>query len=165
MSPMENCPTVFQVFYNLTPGYHQFKFFVDGEWRHDEHQPFVRGNYGVMNTIFLPRVSDMVPAFISTEMPGRANMDVDNDPFLHLEAVPSISQADIELSRHRISNFLSTHTGYELLPESGKIIALDVNLLVKQAFHILYEQGISVAPLRDSAMVSLLVFSVHWTSS
>ncbi|CAK9160823.1 unnamed protein product [Ilex paraguariensis] len=82
-------------------------------------------------------------------MPGRSNMDVDNDPILRQEAVPRISQADIELSRHRISVFLSTHTAYELLPDSGKVIALDVNLPVKQAFHILYEQGIPVAPLWD----------------
>ncbi|KAI5658796.1 hypothetical protein M9H77_27589 [Catharanthus roseus] len=150
MSPMEGCPTVFQVIYNLAPGYHQYKFFVDGEWRHDEHQPFVSGNYGVVNTIFLPREPEMIPAFFSPEMPGRSNMDVDNDPFLRLEAVPSISQADIELSRQRISGFLSTHTAYELLPESGKVTALDVNLPVKQAFHILYEQGISVAPLWDA---------------
>ncbi|KAL3516079.1 hypothetical protein ACH5RR_022981 [Cinchona calisaya] len=149
MSPMEGCPTVFQVIYNLTPGYHQYKFFVDGEWQYDEHQPFVTANYGVVNTIFLPGESDMVPALFSPQMPGGASMDVDNDPFLRLEAVPSISKADIELCRHRISMFLSIHTAYELLPESGKVIALDVNLPVKQAFHILYEQGISVAPLWD----------------
>ncbi|MCD7446611.1 AMP-activated serine/threonine-protein kinase regulatory subunit, partial [Datura stramonium] len=130
MSPMEGCPTVFQVVCNLTPGYHQYKFFVDGEWRHDERQPVVSGNYGVVNTIFLPRESDAIP---------ESNMDVDND-FLRLDAVPQISQAEIELSRQRISAFLSTHTAYELLPESGKVIALDVNLPVKQAFHILYEQ-------------------------
>ncbi|XP_057513706.1 sucrose nonfermenting 4-like protein [Actinidia eriantha] len=149
MSPMEGCPTVFQVIHSLIPGYHQFKFFVDGEWRHDEHQPFVTGNYGVVNTVFLPREADAIHAIYSPETPGRSNMDVDNDLFLRLEAIPRISEADIEISRNRISAFLSTHTAYELLPESGKVIALDVNLPVKQAFHILYEQGIPVAPLWD----------------
>ncbi|KAK2976046.1 hypothetical protein RJ640_024774 [Escallonia rubra] len=91
----------------------------------------------------------MIPAFFSPETPGRSNMDVDNDPFHRLVASPRMSQADIELSRNRISVFLSTHTAYELLPDSGKVIALDVNLPVKQAFHILYEQGIPVAPLWD----------------
>ncbi|PIN07908.1 5'-AMP-activated protein kinase, gamma subunit [Handroanthus impetiginosus] len=148
MSPMEGCPTVFQVIYNLTPGYHQYKFFVDGEWRHDEHQPFVSGNYGVANTIFLPREPDTIPATFSSETAGRSNMEVDNDPFLP-EATSSASQAEIDLSRNRVSAFLSSHTAYELLPESGKVIALDINLPVKQAFHILYEQGISVAPLWD----------------
>ncbi|GAB2277485.1 AMP-activated serine/threonine-protein kinase regulatory subunit [Dionaea muscipula] len=148
MSPMEGCPTVFQVICNLTPGYHQFKFNVDGEWRHDEHQDVVSGSYGIVNTVFLARDSP--------ETPRRSNMEVD-DAFMPMgisdgilsEAVPTISEADIEVSRHRISLFLSQHTAYELLPESGKVVALDVNLPVKQAFHILYEQGISVAPLWD----------------
>ncbi|KAK3012836.1 hypothetical protein RJ639_008615, partial [Escallonia herrerae] len=126
-----------------------YKFFVDGEWRHDDHQPFVSGNYGVVNTIFLAGEPDMIPAFFSPETPGGSNMDVDNDPFHRLVASPRMSQADIELSRNRISVFLSIHTAYELLPDSGKVIALDVNLPVKQAFHILYEQGIPVAPLWD----------------
>lgn len=37
------------------------------------------------------------------------------------DANPKILEADVELSRHRISVFLSTHTAYELLPESGKV--------------------------------------------
>ncbi|KAK9265920.1 hypothetical protein L1049_012599 [Liquidambar formosana] len=157
MSPMEGCPSVFQVICNLTPGFHQYKFFVDGEWRHDDHQPFVSGNYGVVNTVFLAREPDMVPANFSPVTPGRSNMEVDSDALRSVtlsggtlqEAVPRISEADLEVSRHRISIFLSTHNAYELLPESGKVIAVDVNLPVKQAFHILYEQGIPVAPLWD----------------
>lgn len=61
----------------------QFKFFVDGEWRHDDHQPFVSGNYGVVNTVFLPREPDMVPAVFSSDTPGGSNMDLDSDPFPH----------------------------------------------------------------------------------
>ncbi|OVA15013.1 CBS domain [Macleaya cordata] len=155
MSPVEGCPTVFQAICSLTPGYHQYKFFVDGEWRHDESQPFVTGNYGVVNTVLLAREPDPIPAMLSPETPGsRSNMDVDNEAFQRVVTlsdgtVPRISEADLEVSRHRISVFLSTHTAYELLPESGKVLALDVNLPVKQAFHILYEQGIPVAPLWD----------------
>ncbi|XP_057961541.1 sucrose nonfermenting 4-like protein isoform X2 [Malania oleifera] len=147
MSPMEGCPTVFQVIWSLTPGYHQFKFLVDGEWRHDEHQPYVSGSYGIVNTVFLARESDTIHP-ISPDTHDRSNMDVD-DNFVRLDSVQRISEADLEASRHRISVFLSTHTAYELLPDSGKVIALDVNLPVKQAFHILYEQGIPVAPLWD----------------
>ncbi|KAG5541498.1 hypothetical protein RHGRI_021353 [Rhododendron griersonianum] len=149
MSPMEGLPSVFQVIYSVSPGYHQFKFFVDGEWRHDERQPFETGNYGVVNTVYLATENDEIPGIYNPETPGRCNMEVDNDMFHRLEPVPRISEADINISRHRISVFLSTHTAYELLPESGKIVALDVNLPVKQAFHILYEQGIPVAPLWD----------------
>ena len=36
-----------------------------------------------------------------------------------------------------------------MLPELGKVVALDISFPVKQAFHVLYEQGIYVAPLWD----------------
>lgn len=39
----------------------------------------------------------------------------------HTAMVPSISDADLQASRQRISLFLSTHTVYELLPESSKV--------------------------------------------
>ncbi|KAH1083639.1 hypothetical protein J1N35_023400 [Gossypium stocksii] len=149
MSPMEGCPTVFQVICSLSPGYHQFKFFVDGEWRHDERQPFVNGNYGVVNTVFIARELDVVSPSLSPEAPSRSHMDVD-DVFIRSEPVPTISDADLEVSRQRAATFLSRHTAYELLPDSSKVIALDVNIAVKQAFHILHEQGIPVAPLWDS---------------
>ncbi|KAF9607393.1 hypothetical protein IFM89_034626 [Coptis chinensis] len=159
MSPVEGCPTVFQAICSLTPGYHEYKFYVDGEWRHDQNQPSVSGNYGIVNTVVLARRPEPVPPIPSPETPGsRSNMDVDNEVFDRVvtlsdgilqELVPRISEADLEVSRHRISVFLSTHTVYELLPESGKVLALDVDLPVKQAFHILYEQGVPVAPLWD----------------
>ncbi|MBA0803805.1 hypothetical protein Gohar_013975, partial [Gossypium harknessii] len=149
MSPMEGCPTVFQVICSLSPGYHQFKFFVDGEWRHDDRQPFVNGNYGVVNTVFIARELDVVSPRVSPEAPSRSHMDVD-DVFICSEPVPTISDADLEVSRQRAATFLSRHTAYELLPDSSKVIALDVNIAVKQAFHILHEQGIPMAPLWDS---------------
>lgn len=37
------------------------------------------------------------------------------------EAFPMISEADLEISRHRVAVFMSTHMAYELLPESGKV--------------------------------------------
>ncbi|XP_041020082.1 sucrose nonfermenting 4-like protein isoform X1 [Juglans microcarpa x Juglans regia] len=158
MSPVEGRDDVFQVVCNLTPGSHQYKFCVDGVLRHDESQPFSRGDYGLVNTIFVGREPDMINSTFGSQTPGRSNMDVDHDdimPAVSLshgtsqEAIPRISSADLEVSRHHISVFLSTHTAYELLPDSGKIITLDINLPVKQAFHILHEQGISVAPLWD----------------
>ncbi|KAK3038979.1 hypothetical protein RJ639_027464 [Escallonia herrerae] len=136
----------------------QYKFIVDGDWRHDEHQPFVSGIYGTVNTVLLAREADYVSTILSPQMPSGSSMDVDNEAFQRLvkvsdgtlhEALPTTSQADLEVSRQRLTVFLSTRTGYELLPESGKVIALDVDLPVKQAFHILHEQGIPVAPLWD----------------
>lgn len=160
MSPMEDCPTAFQAICNLTLGLHQYKFYVDGEWRHDENQPYVSGNYGIVNSLLLTGEPDRVPSVASLGPPGsRDNMDVDNETFRRVvnlsggsvqEATLRISEAGIELSRNQISVFLSTNTSYDLLPDSGKVIALDVNLPVKQAFHILYEQGIPVAPLWDT---------------
>jgi hypothetical protein len=37
------------------------------------------------------------------------------------EMLPRISDTDVQISRQRISAFLSKHTAYELLPESGKV--------------------------------------------
>ncbi|VFQ79235.1 unnamed protein product [Cuscuta campestris] len=157
MTPVEGCPSVFQTICSLPPGCHQYKFVVDGEWRHDENQPFVMGNYGTVNTVILPRETDYIPGASSTKSAPIFNMDVDNDTFQQvvrvsdgaLNAISRISQPDMDISRHRISAVLSTHMAYELLPESGKVIALDVQLPVKQAFHILHEQGIPMAPLWD----------------
>ena len=33
----------------LAPGYHQYKFIVDGEWRHDENQAFIQDPLGNVN--------------------------------------------------------------------------------------------------------------------
>ncbi|CAL0314895.1 unnamed protein product [Lupinus luteus] len=80
-------------------------------------------------------------------------MDVDNEAFRRMQVrLPDstrISDADVQISRQCISAFLSMHTAYELLHETGKVVALDIELPVKQAFHILHEQGIYVAPLWD----------------
>jgi hypothetical protein len=56
----------------------QYKFCVDGVWRHDESQLFVRGDYGLVNTVFLARQPDMSHT-ISPQTRGRTNMDVDYD--------------------------------------------------------------------------------------
>ncbi|KAL6503415.1 AMP-activated serine/threonine-protein kinase regulatory subunit [Orobanche gracilis] len=159
MTPVEGCPTVFQTICSLPPGFHQYKFVVDGEWRHDEHQPFISSNIGTVNTILLVREADCVPPMLSPQMPPPvpgSSMDVDNEAFQRMvrvsdgtssEPFPTVPEADLEISRHRVAVFMSTHMAYELLPESGKVIALDVELPVKQAFHILHEQGICMAPL------------------
>ncbi|KAJ6359764.1 hypothetical protein OIU77_003885 [Salix suchowensis] len=112
--------------------------------------PFVNGTYGLVNTVVLTKDP---PQVIDSETPGRSNMELDDVSVCTLVLFRKLSMGmsadDLEVSRHRISAFLSSHTAYELLPESGKVIALDVTLPVKQAFHILYEQGIPVAPLWD----------------
>ncbi|EPS64576.1 hypothetical protein M569_10205, partial [Genlisea aurea] len=152
----------------------QYKFVVDGEWRHDERQPFISSNFGTVNTILLTRDSDYHPAILSPQVSSSgpvSSMDVDNEVFQSVVLVSEamspecsmmISDADLEISRQRVALFLSTHIAYELLPESGKVIALDVELPVKQAFHILHEQGISMAPLWDFSKGKFVgVLSAH----
>jgi CBS domain-containing protein len=48
-----------------------------------------------------------------------------------------------------IANFLKTHTVYQLLPRSGKVVVFGVDIPVKLAFYALTEHGIPVAPIWD----------------
>ncbi|CAJ1941050.1 unnamed protein product [Sphenostylis stenocarpa] len=136
----------------------EYKFYVDGEWQHDEHQPCLSGEYGIVNTVLLATDPNFVPV-LTPDIVSGSNMDVDNEAFRRMVRLtdgtlsnvllPRVSDVDVQTSRQRISSFLSTCTAYELLPESGKVVTLDVDLPVKQAFHILHEQGIPMAPLWD----------------
>lgn len=65
----------------------QYKFFVDGEWKHDEHQPLVNGEIGIANTIFLATDPNFIPRSVSPEISSGSNMDVDNEAFRRLVRV------------------------------------------------------------------------------
>ncbi|PPS13161.1 hypothetical protein GOBAR_AA07482 [Gossypium barbadense] len=134
MSQVEGAPNVFQAVCAVSHGCHEYKFLVDGEWRHDERQPHKNGEYGIVNTF------EALPVPVEHRI-SAVTLN---------QAMPRISEEDVQACRHRISVFLAAHTAYELLPESGKVVALDVNLPVKQAFHFLSEQGIALAPLWDN---------------
>jgi len=58
----------------------QYKFYVDGEWRHDEHQPCLSGEYGIVNTVLLATDPNFVPV-LTPEIVSGSNMDVDNEAF------------------------------------------------------------------------------------
>lgn len=58
----------------------QFKFFVDGEWQHDDHQPYMSGEYGTVNTVFLTAEPSFMPGINPLASCG-SNMDVDNEAF------------------------------------------------------------------------------------
>ncbi len=45
-----------------------------------------------------------------------------------------------DLTKKKVSDFLHAHSAYELIPESGKVVVLDCDLPVRQAFHALHEQ-------------------------
>ena len=53
---------------------------------------------------------------------------------------PSFLTPFQEYTRKKIGDFLHSHTAYELIPESGKLVVVDVDLPVRQAFHALHEQ-------------------------
>jgi hypothetical protein len=45
-----------------------------------------------------------------------------------------------DLTKKKVSDFLHAHSAYELIPESGKVVLLDLDLPIRQAFHALHEQ-------------------------
>uniref|UniRef100_A0A2P2L3B6 Sucrose nonfermenting 4-like protein n=1 Tax=Rhizophora mucronata TaxID=61149 RepID=A0A2P2L3B6_RHIMU len=125
MSPVEGCPKVFQVIYPIPHGYHQYKFFVDGDWLYDEQQSCIQSEYGMVNA-----VNFSVEANYNFTINPQTPMELDNEVFRRLvsvsdgalsQEVPSMSESDLHVSRHHISVFLSSHTAYELLPKSGKV--------------------------------------------
>lgn len=162
MSPVDGSLSVFQVVVDLPPGYHQYKFIVDGEWRHDDRQTCMPDPLGNVNNWLLVKEPENSPAPAPpspAESPVLgASMEVDHDlnqargsQVASNLAAHSVTAAEAEASRQRISEFLLRHsTAYDLLPQSGKVVTLDITLPVRQAFHALYEQGVATAPLWDS---------------
>ncbi|CAI9300711.1 unnamed protein product [Lactuca saligna] len=65
-----------------------YKFILDGEWRHDEHQPFVTGNYGVVNTILLAREPVFTPLVLTPHTTSASTMDVDNEGNMEQDVTP-----------------------------------------------------------------------------
>ena len=57
---------------------------------------------------------------------------------------------DPSVTKRKIKDFLSSHTATELVPESGKVVLLDMDLPLRQALHALHEQGTVFAPLFDT---------------
>ncbi|GJY17549.1 reverse transcriptase domain, reverse transcriptase zinc-binding domain protein [Tanacetum coccineum] len=86
--------------------------------KEDNANNFARGHYTIQKDIV-----DLCE--VKVEAADRAIFDIAKvkvrvlDGTSH-ETLPRISEADLEVSRQRISVFLSTHLAYELLPESGK---------------------------------------------
>lgn len=141
---------------------------VDSKWSHDEQQPFITDSTGNHSNCLLGKESERAcTASQRVEGPvSGGSMEVeDRDMLIERvsmagfaqphelpleQGIQNISVADVDASRRRIDNFLSSHSVYEILPDSGKVVALDLSLPIKQAFHVLHEQGIPLAPLWDS---------------
>uniref|UniRef100_A0A7S0WNV7 CBS domain-containing protein n=1 Tax=Pyramimonas obovata TaxID=1411642 RepID=A0A7S0WNV7_9CHLO len=72
--------SLFAVVCNLPPGIHQYKFIVDGEWRHDEGQPYMPDPLGnVNNWIFVAipgsnaTAESMQPNMMQPQLPSEGN--------------------------------------------------------------------------------------------
>ncbi|GAX76328.1 hypothetical protein CEUSTIGMA_g3774.t1 [Chlamydomonas eustigma] len=207
MAPVDNSHSgVFAVVVHLPPGYHQYKFIVDGKWRHDETAPFMPDPLGnVNNWLFVRRVDPATnhpissttaqfdsqlaaqqqpPALVTVQQqvmqqgtsplsssaiatstlgiasalspqtsPLPQNHDVDmSNAELSAVIAPIVihNPKEPEYTRKKVSEFLHGHSAYELIPESGKVVVIDVDLPLRQAFHALHEQGIASAPLWDA---------------
>lgn len=168
MQTIEGSPGLYSCVVSLPPGYHQYKFIVDGEWRHDEAQaclPDPMGN--VNNWIFVKSVDaqnvqlplNLAPLstskvnFVRGEEHKRSAPEGDTEMETSSSAAESsmlIIGDEVSFTRQKVAEFLSSHTVYELVPDSGKVIVLDTQLRIQTAFHALYEQGIPAAPLWDS---------------
>ena len=64
----------------------QYKFFVDGEWRHDDLQPCESGEYGIVNTVSLATDPNILPV-LTPDIVSGSNMDVDNEAFRRMVRV------------------------------------------------------------------------------
>ncbi|XP_058092851.1 sucrose nonfermenting 4-like protein isoform X2 [Magnolia sinica] len=134
MTLVEGSSTVFLAICNLAPGHHKYKFLVDGVWRHDEQQPFFTDEYGIVNNFIFVREPEVVSSVLRPVASIiQPHMEVDNGAYqhaasssggMHRELMARFPDADINVSRGRISVLLSSYTAYELLPESGKGLAV-----------------------------------------
>ncbi|EFJ45435.1 hypothetical protein VOLCADRAFT_63727 [Volvox carteri f. nagariensis] len=150
MAPVDGTPGVFAVVVHLPPGYHQYKFIVDGKWRHDETAPFMPDPLGNVNNWLFVRRIDPTPTPVATSSSGSSRTGGPNPAATSHHSNGRIARSCGEYTRKKISDFLHAHTAYELIPESGKVVVLDLDLPVRQAFHALHEQGTASAPLWDA---------------
>ena len=43
-------------------------------------------------------------------------------------------------TKRKIAEFMYNHSVSEMMPESGRVVALDIDLPIRSAFHALHEQ-------------------------
>ncbi|GJU07708.1 bifunctional aspartokinase/homoserine dehydrogenase I [Tanacetum coccineum] len=124
----------------------KYKFIVDGEWRHDEHQPFVIGNYGTVNTVFLTREPDYNPAVLSPHINSGSSMDVDNEAFQRVVLLLTKNLGGIDLSKWKelqekgekadMEKFVQHVQGNHFIPNTY----LKLRAFLRQSFtHYFYE--------------------------
>ncbi|CAA2971880.1 Hypothetical predicted protein [Olea europaea subsp. europaea] len=158
MTLVEVSSSIFQIIIDLPPGYHQYKFFVDGMWRVDEQQICAQDEYGTINNIILVNGAENVSPNLPAEAFG-ASINLDKARIMQFvgsslgapvnKPVLQFSDGEMDVSRNLLSMHLSSSRAYDLIPYSGKVIVFDVEVAVEQAFRDMFDQGLAVVPLWD----------------
>ncbi|XP_023748461.1 sucrose nonfermenting 4-like protein isoform X1 [Lactuca sativa] len=165
MVTVEGSSTTFMTICDLPPGLHKFKFLVDGVWRIDERQPISEDEYGVNNVVLVEQPQLMPQTLLFDD--GLPVMDIDSyDDRNHADvastsgSVPKeveveLTNDDIETTCRRLFKHFSSYKAYELIPDSGKVFALDDNMTVEEAFLVMHEEGFVIAPLWDATNLQI----------
>ncbi|KAI5660342.1 hypothetical protein M9H77_29135 [Catharanthus roseus] len=145
---VEGSATVFQRILDLPPGCYQYKFLVDDHWRVDEQQLCIRDAYGMINNVVFVTEQD----FVLPTLPDNPRITLPVAPRLGgpLDApVMQLAENDVHVLRYHLLVHLSASNAYDLMPDSGKVIALDVDVAVRQAFDVMFKEGVALVPLWD----------------
>lgn len=159
MTVVDGVPMVFHTIRDLQPGFHQYRFLVDGVWRCDEQQYLIPSDHGMVNNVIFveePNVLTPVPhydPYLSGTMHIDDGISLRVAPSRYMPPGPGtlilIPDTETQASRRWISSLLSNQTIYDILPVSSKVSAVGAELPVKKAFHIMYEDGLAVVPIWD----------------
>ncbi|KAL3512045.1 hypothetical protein ACH5RR_024762 [Cinchona calisaya] len=148
MIMVEGSATIFQRILDLPPGYYEYRYLVDDVWQVDEDQQCVRDGFGMINNMVFVEESQLLTLSLAASPIQQNQLGASSDGLLHT-TVLQLPNNEMDVLRCHLSLHLSSSTAYDLMPDSGKVIALDVNVAVRQAFHLMYEEGIAVLPLWD----------------
>lgn len=149
-------------------GYIEYAFLVDGCWLSDPQQartpmgdrnwliarPHASFAHHERGALSLPSASVASP--VADGSLGPIGFVGPLGPRVAIEADGETA------TKARVADFLASRSVIEMVPESGRVVAFDINMPVQQAFHVLYEQGIHSAPLWDpqsAAFVGVLASS------
>ncbi|KAE9453605.1 hypothetical protein C3L33_14509, partial [Rhododendron williamsianum] len=135
----------------------QYKFLVDDAWRYNDQQPFAQDDYGSINNYILVEEQQHLSSSLHTPAFTRS-MDIDRNPQDepsssgggHHDRVLKLLDSDVDISRRHLCMHLASHKIDELIPNSGKVFILDAEMAVKEAFHVMHQQGLAVVPIWDS---------------
>ncbi|XP_072950734.1 sucrose nonfermenting 4-like protein [Typha angustifolia] len=144
------------VIFDLPPGVYQYRFLVDGISRCDEWKPCLANKFGVVNNVIV--VEELSTAVVHLEPYTFRGMNLDEGIPLSTmppEPLHQNSDAHIQVFRHWVCALLSQITIFDIIPVSSKVSPMDVQLPVKQAFRIMYEEGLAVVPLWDDSRGNL----------